>query len=162
MADDSDGWTTVTSKSKQQHNKKLAMYKPKIDPAYEGKELDGYRREALDCAKRMEDSLRKEVSGTNVVCLMFYRDGSDLSFVKEYSGSNYGSKGKFKVVRGISGVKSDKKSFCAEEHGIVAAKGERVFLFSIAFDINGKKRACGGCSKLLETYNIEDLYEHYA
>lgn len=161
MEDDGE-WTKVVSKKGAQRQKKVAMYTPKIQEEYQGAELDGYRRKAIDFAKSKADSLIKEVSGTQTVCLMFYRDASKLMYLKDYSGTADGSMTNFGVVRKISGVKADKKSYCAEEHIVVGDKGARNFMFSIAFDINGVKKACGGCKKVLDTYHIEDLYSSYA
>lgn len=161
MADDGE-WTEVVSKKKAQKQKKMTMYAPHIQEEYQESERDSYKRTALDFAKRQAASLVKEVSGTQTVCLMFYRNASRLMYLKDYSGTAEGATTNFRVVREISGVKADKKSYCAEEHLIVGNKGTYNFMFSIAFDINGVKQACGGCRKLLETYGIKDLYSSYA
>jgi hypothetical protein len=90
---------------------------------------------------------------------MFYNHDVLLKHKIDMSGPvSPGNQSKLDALRTSAGVRIGKRSNCAEER-ILIRNPEYTFLFSIAFETEGTKSACGGCALILadESNNIEDL-----
>lgn len=156
-------WEPGGSKSTRKKLKKAIKYAPKAKIEDKSKSQTAHRATALACAERLwgewvRDEVAQYDSAEKTVCVMFFvGTGGKLFYSRAVSSYPKDIKGTVNTVRKIAGVDLGKKSVCAEEHLIAHADGDDKFLFSYAYDQHGKKKACGGCAKILATYKIIDL-----
>ena len=157
------GWKEVRSDRKKRQDQFTATLT--VDDKAKAK--GGYKATALDMAEYawgewIKTTVQEADAAEKTVCLMFRPSGGG-EVVYDWGVSGYPKeiKSNLKALRDVCGIERDKKTVCAEEHLMVDSKSGDDYLFSIAFDRNGVKRACPGCTKILKKYSIKDLWWDY-